>query len=51
MVLQRLDNEFDPAVQKHVCAAIELASRALEVGALLTISPGRVRLRHLPVGS
>jgi predicted nuclease of predicted toxin-antitoxin system len=51
VVLLRLDNEFDPAVQKHVCAAIELASQALETGALLTISPGRVRLRHLSIGS
>ena len=51
VVLLRLDNEFDSAVQKHVCAAIEVASQALEAGALLTVSPGRVRLRHLPIGS
>ena len=51
VVLLRLDNEFDPAIQKHVCDAIASAAQPMEKGALLTISAGRVRLRHLPMGS
>lgn len=51
VVLLRLDNEFDPALQKHVCAAIATASPSLEKAAVLTISAGRIRLRNLPIGS
>ncbi len=49
VVLLRMDNEFDAAARDRVCAALREASGALARGALLTISPGRVRVRNLPV--
>jgi predicted nuclease of predicted toxin-antitoxin system len=49
VVLLRMDNEFDAAARKHVCEAVACAESALTVGALLTISGSRARLRHLPV--
>jgi predicted nuclease of predicted toxin-antitoxin system len=49
VVLLRVDNEFDPELQAHVCDAIASVVEALENGGLLTISPKRVRLRHLPI--
>lgn len=49
VVLLRMDNEFETAARDHVCAAIALAETALSRGALLTISPNRIRLRHLPL--
>jgi hypothetical protein len=44
-----MDNEFDPAARRHVCAALSQAEEALTQGALLTISPKRARLRRLPI--
>lgn len=49
VVLLRMDNEFDAAARHRVCAALREASGALAQGALLTISPGRVRVRNLPI--
>jgi len=51
VVLLRMDNEFETAARDHVCAAITVAESALSLGALLTISPNRVRLRHLPLST
>ncbi len=51
VVLLRMDNEFDEAARKHVIAALHQAEEALTIGALLTVSPGRARLRRLPMGS
>lgn len=49
VVLLRMDNEFDPAARRHVCAALSQAEEVLTQGALLTISPKRARLRRLPI--
>jgi predicted nuclease of predicted toxin-antitoxin system len=49
VVLLRMDNEFDPAAKRHVCAALSQAEEALTKGALLTISSKRARLRRLPI--
>jgi len=49
VVLLRMDNEFDPAARRYVCAALNQAEEALTQGALLTISPQRARLRRLPI--
>jgi predicted nuclease of predicted toxin-antitoxin system len=49
VVLLRMDNEFDPAARRYVCAASNQAEEALTQGALLTISPKRARLRRLPI--
>ena len=49
VVLLRMANEFDTAARHHIFAALREAGTALESGALLTISPARVRLRRLPI--
>ena len=49
VVLLRMDNEFDPAARRHICAALGQAEELLTKGALLTISPRRARLRRLPI--
>jgi predicted nuclease of predicted toxin-antitoxin system len=49
VVLLRMDNEFDPAARRYICAALNQAEEALTHGALLTISPKRARLRRLPI--
>jgi predicted nuclease of predicted toxin-antitoxin system len=49
VVLLRMDNEFDPAARRYICAALTQAEEALTQGALLTISPKRARLRRLPI--
>jgi len=51
VVLLRMDNEFDPAAQQHVLAAMSSAEEALKTGALLNISPSRIRIRRLPITS
>ena len=49
IVLLRMDNEFDAAARRHVCASLHGAEAALTEGALLTVAPHRVRLRRLPI--
>lgn len=49
VVLLRMDNEFDASARDHVLRALREAGTALKSGALLTISPTRVRLRSLPI--
>lgn len=49
VVLLRMDNEFDAAARERVCSALHEAESALTVGALLTVSPKRARLRRLPI--
>lgn len=49
ILLLRMDNEFDPAARRYICAALTQAEEALTQGALLTISPKRARLRRLPI--
>jgi len=44
-----MDNEFDSAARRHVCAVLTLAEQALTHCALVTISPKRARLRRLPI--
>jgi predicted nuclease of predicted toxin-antitoxin system len=49
VILLRMHDEFDQSARQHVFAAIQQAEAALDVGALLTISDNRVRLRRLPI--
>lgn len=49
VVLLRLENEFDEASRRHVCATLKLAEQDLVAGALLTVTSKRARLRRLPI--
>jgi predicted nuclease of predicted toxin-antitoxin system len=49
-VVQVRSDDVNPAsIGEHVIAALRLAHRELEEGALLTVEPGRTRLRLLPL--
>lgn len=49
VVLLRMDNEFDSRARERVCVVLREATPQLAAGALLTVSPTRVRLRSLPI--
>lgn len=47
----RSENVSPDAIGTHVATALRQMARELAIGALLTIDPGRARLRLLPLGS
>lgn len=49
VVLLRIRDELDSALQRRVWEALQSAAVALESGALLVIDEQRIRLRHLPI--
>ena len=49
VIIFRLQNMRPEQVNRYVSAAVKEYENALTVGAILSVSEGRVRLRYLPV--